>query len=365
MYTNKFVECLFLVAILYWWGQNSPAETNTNSSVGITSERPPVEFPAMRIERAVFLVKQDKGLGSGFLMQEDDQVFFTSNMHVLSGGTDFLINNIYGETISVPNVVQVASDRDLMRFSVDYPSGLRIAKDYKFGDKVCAVGNSGGVGVITRLDGTIMALGPKLVEISCTIIPGNSGGPVLDESNRVVCVSTFLTNNKNTPDWILKGSRFTETRRMASRMDNVKWITMSWKDFCREAAYVNQMEDYTDEIVGIVAELSDKSLNTIYSETPYEGIQTWIKSYNQYARSYGSRLEKVNSGTTVSYKLSSGMKNSYRAKLRELSVLMDDLSREIDLKAVSIPYFKEQLEKYQFYFEGSRQHMETVVETIL
>lgn len=330
-----------------------------------TNKSSSAEIPVPRVERAVFLVKHDGGKGSGFLMQQTGKVFFVSNIHVLSGGKNFSIKNVYGETVSVPEVVEVASDRDLVRFPVSYNGGLLIAQDYGFGDKICAIGNSGGAGVLTRLDGTVMALGPNLVEISCTIIPGNSGGPVLDGSNRVVCVSTFLTNNKNTPDWILKGSRFTETRRMASRVDNVDWITMSWGDFCREAAYVNKTGDYADEIIGIVKELSDKSLNTIYSETPYGEIQSWIKSYNEYVRSYGSELEAVKSKTTVRYKLSSGMKSSYRTKLQELSELMDHLAREIDLQAVTIPYFKEQLEKYQFYFEGSRRHMETVVETVL
>ena len=337
-------------------GPLDTAATNKSSSV---------EIPVPRVERAVFLVEHDMRHGSGFLMQQAGKVFFVSNIHVISGGKKFSIKNVYGETISVPEVVEVASDRDLVRFPVSYKGGLLIAEDYGFGDKICAVGNSGGAGVITRLDGTVMALGPKLVEISCTIIPGNSGGPVLDKSNRVVCVSTFLTNEKDMPEWILKGSRFTETRRMASRVDNVDWITMSWGDFCREAAYVNRMEDYADEIVWIVKKLSDKSVNTIYSETSHEGIQAWIKSYNEYVRSYGSRLEKVQSGTTVSYKISPGMEYSYRTKLRGLSELMDDLSRQIDLQAVTIPYFKERLEKYQFYFEGSRQHMETVVETVL
>lgn len=330
-----------------------------------TNKSSSVEIPAPRIERAVFLVEHDGGRGSGFLMQQAGQVFFVSNIHVLKGGKNFSIKNVYGETISVPEVVEVASDRDLVRFPVSYKGGLLIAQDYGFGDKICAVGNSGGAGVITRLDGTVMALGPKLVEISCTIIPGNSGGPVLDVSNRVVCVSTFLTNEKDLPEWILKGSRFTETRRMASRVDNVDWIPMSWGDFCREAVYVSRMNDYADEIIWIVKELSDKSVNTIYSETPHEGIQTWIKSYNEYVRSCGSRYEKVQKGSAVSYKISPGMEYSYRRKLQELSVLMDDLAREINLKAVTIPYFKERLEKCQFYFEGSRRRMETIVETVL
>jgi ABC-type Fe3+-hydroxamate transport system substrate-binding protein len=125
------------------------------------------------------------------------------------------------------------------------------------------------------------------------------------------------------------------------------------------------MEDYADTIVGIVKALSDDSFEMIYSESSYEEIQKWIKDYNQYVRSYGSRLEKVETGTTVSYKMSSAMKNSYRTKIQTLTELMDALSWEIDVSRGSTPYFKEQLDRYKSYFDDSRQHMETVVENVL
>jgi hypothetical protein len=167
------------------------------------------------------------------------------------------------------------------------------------------------------------------------------------------------------PNWILEGSRFKETRRMAVRVDNVDWMTMSWRDFCREAAYVDRMDEYSDEIVWIVKSLSDDKFKMIYSDTDYRGIQDWIKSYNQYIRSFGSRLTKTSTGTTVNYSVSPTMKRSLKEKIRDLAELMDELSREVNLNAVTIPCFKEELEEYAGYFERSCKQMEIVVETLL
>jgi hypothetical protein len=298
-------------------------------------------------------------------MQENGQVFFVSNIHVMSGGDNFYIRNIYGETIQVPRVVEVASDRDLVRFPVSYKQGLMVAQDFGFGDKICALGNSGGGGVITRLDGEIMALGPGLVEISSTIIPGNSGGPVLSKDNRIVAVSTYLQNHKNMPDWIVEGSRFTETRRMAVRVDNVEWIPMVWTDFRRETAYVQKIKDYSDEVVQIVESLSKDAYKMIYSEVDHAGLQAWLQRHNQDVRKAGSRLEKVTTGIHVTYKSSPSMERHFRDKIALLAELLEDFKQDASRTGrVSTPYFKEQLEYYSNYFNRSREHMETVVETM-
>lgn len=356
----------FLALVLLFGTSSAFSEENSASPEGATNGNPVVESSPLRPERAIFLVESSEGSGSGFLMQEGGQLFFVSNMHVLGSGTNFSIKNVYGETVSVPDTVQVASDRDLIRFPVlDYPGGLPLAKDYGFGDAVCALGNSGGAGVITRLEGTVMAMGPKVIEVSCTFIPGNSGGPVLDKSNRVVCVSTYLTNEKDMPEWIIKGSRFTETRRMAVRVDNVEWMTLSWCDFCREYRYMDRIDDYADEMVSIVNSLGDDKFEMIYSNTDYEGIQEWVKDYNQYVRSSGSRLQKEVNNSKITYSVSPSMKRNLKEKIKGLANLMDSLNGEINMTAVTVPYLKERLEQSADYFDRSRKRMETIVETLL
>jgi len=231
-------------------------------------------------------------------MQDAGQVYFVSNIHVMEGGDNFSIRNVYGETVTVPEQVEVASDRDLIRFPVSsYNAALLISPDFGFGDKVCAMGNSGGEGVITRLDGEILALGPDKVEVSSEFIPGNSGGPVLNESNQIVGVATYVKHTTGVPSWIIEGTRFEGTRRMAVRVDHVEWISMAWSDFCREAAYVGRIEEYSYEVIGIIESLSTNAYEMIYSDVDHSGLQKWLQQHNQDVRKAGGRMDKVETNT--------------------------------------------------------------------
>lgn len=337
----------------------------TALSVGVQAGDGAPQRP-LRIERAVFLVEHDGGLGSGFLTQSTGSVYFVSNIHVMSGDGDYSIKNVYGETIQVPEgLVEVASDRDLVRFPVEYPRGLTVSEDFGFGDKVCAVGNSGGGGVITRLDGEILALGPGLVEVSCKFIPGNSGGPVLSEENQVVGVSTYLQNHRYMPDWIIEGSRFEKTRRMSVRVDNVEWIPMAWEDLNREAAFVHEIEEYSNTAIELVESISTNAYEMIYSEVDHAGLQKWIQGYNQNVRKSGGRLKKITTGNSIRYVVSSSIERNHKKNLDNLVDLLrsfEHASSRTD--KVSLPFFKERLERYQHHFESSRNQMETIVETM-
>lgn len=320
---------------------------------------------ALRIERAVFLVKHDEGRGTGFLMEDGGLVYFVSNIHVLAGGENFSIRNVYGETVTIPEQVQVAADRDLVRFPVNYKRGLLVAQDFGFDDEICALGNSGGEGVVTRLDGKILALGPDLVEISATIIPGNSGGPVVDNDRSVVGVSTYVRNADKYPDWLIKGSRFEKgVRRMAVRVDNVEWVPMAWGDFQRETHDADQIEEYACEIISIVEQIYDKPDKMIFSDVDSHAIQSWIRRYNQDAKAFGGRLVRVVSGDKISYKVSPDIESAFLRNLDRLAELMDTLNQEtLKANVGSTRYFKDRMNLYSGYFESCKKRMEMIVET--
>ncbi len=357
------------VSSLVETNSSSPIEADV-SDLAKTNVTPSVVLPVPRIGRAIFLVEHEKGSGSGFLMQEEGEVYFVSNIHVMEGGDNFSIRNIYGETVSVPDAVEVASDRDLVRFRVpSYKAALLTSADFGFGDKVCALGNSGGEGVITRLDGEILALGPDKVEVSAEFIPGNSGGPVLSESNQVIGVSTYLKRYGSMPDWIIEGTRFEGTRRMAVRVDNVDWISMTWDDFCREAARVQKIEDCSDAVIHIVHTLSEDGYEMIYSDVDHNELQKWLKRHNQDVRKAGGRMDKVETEKgdriTISYQMSSSMERAVRSNFASLGDVLKRLEKEASRTSrISLPFFKERMKSYQRYFNSSRTQMETVVETM-
>jgi S1-C subfamily serine protease len=156
---------------------NELVQTNTTNQTSTINE---TIIAAPTIARGVFLVEHENGSGSGFIMQDQETSYFVSNIHVMSGGEEFSIRNVYGETITIPENVEVAQDRDLVRFPTDsFEIGFPYSSEFDFGDPVFAFGNSGGGGVITKLEGEILAIGPGLLEVSSTIISGNSGGPIM------------------------------------------------------------------------------------------------------------------------------------------------------------------------------------------
>lgn len=342
---------------------SSAVETNVVAAATV-----PVASGAVRpfrLERMVFVVEHGDSRGTGFLLQQGEKVYFLTNIHVLSGDTNFCIRNVYGETVTLPDQLEVAADRDLVRFQTDFSAGLAVAADFGFDDPICALGNSGGEGVVTRLDGKLLALGPDLVEISATIIPGNSGGPVVDASNAVVGVSTYVRNSDRYPDWLIKDSRFAKgVRRMAVRVDNVEWVPMARTNFVSETDRIDAIEEYAFEMVRIVEKICEEPDQLIFSDVEHKEIQTWIRRYNQDAKKFGGRLKRNIDGYRVSYSVSPAIEAAFRRNLDRLATLMETLEKQTTNSEVgSTSYFKKRVTTCRDYFSSCKKQMETLVDS--
>ena len=76
-----------------------------------------------------------------------------------------------------------------MEITNNIPS-LSIKKETPvIGDKITVHGNSGGGGVVTRIQGKVLGVGPNLVEVDAEFVQGNSGCPILSDSLEVVGVA--------------------------------------------------------------------------------------------------------------------------------------------------------------------------------
>ena len=118
------------------------------------------------------------------------------------------------------------------------------------GESIIAYGNSGGENIITELPGKVLGIGPNEIEISCGIISGNSGGPVLDQRNEVLGVATYIKSNTNSG---AAGTRFEGIRRFAIRLGEAdKWNTIPKEVFETEIKAVSAM----DEALGNINTLS-------------------------------------------------------------------------------------------------------------
>lgn len=192
-------------------------------------------------------IKTDTGSGSGFVARVDGRTYVYTNAHVLCGEPGSFTKKIVsiktatGKAIATPydlelsNMSDATSEKgleDLARFPIALKEGepaydiggLDVSSSMD--QAVTAYGNSLGGDVMTSLKGSIVGLGTDRLEISCNIVPGNSGGPVLlKDTRQVVGVSTYLTTGER--DIWAGGTQFGNVRRFALRPEKVtKWRKM-------------------------------------------------------------------------------------------------------------------------------------------
>jgi hypothetical protein len=245
-------------------------------------------------ELTYFVHQEDTGgCGSAFLFEDTNGVWLVSNVHVFSGSTNLSLININGNKLEVPTQIEVAKDRDIIRFRTDQPQGLHLSSSCNFEDPISAYGDSGGAGVLTKLDGKIVAPGPDRVEISAPIIPGNSGGPVVNAAGEVVGVSSYIFRNK-LPDWISDGTRFADTRRMALRLNDVEWISTDFSEFYKQTSALREFDESLNTAIYIAVVLSDDLTHKMMLTTEQRGFQSWLKKHNRYADANQERSLKNN-----------------------------------------------------------------------
>lgn len=236
------------------WNGDESARVPTNPSGEVTAEASDTAIKASAIlkqfdPRCLVFIKTDKGSGSGFIATAKGKSYVYTNAHVICGEPGGFTSKLLtvktgaGRVIPLPYRIELSevSDptaphglEDMARFPVTLKDD-EVAYEFadenaipEVGAKVTAMGNSLGGDVLTKLDGQIIAAGIDRIEISCEIVPGNSGGPVVDDKNRVVGISTYADASGKRDIWT-SGTRFSKVRRFALRPEKVnKWRPMTY-----------------------------------------------------------------------------------------------------------------------------------------
>lgn len=150
-----------------------------------------------RILDGVVAIETDTGsTGSGFFASKDCQVL--TNNHVIAGSKVVIVKDRQ-RRLYVGEISGADADRDLALIRTKTadckPLGLERAPTMKIADEVFAVGSPLGLtGTVTK--GIISSVrhnpdGSELFQIDAALNPGNSGGPLVNRSGRVVGVNTF------------------------------------------------------------------------------------------------------------------------------------------------------------------------------
>ncbi|MDF1755482.1 MAG: serine protease [Verrucomicrobiales bacterium] len=199
----------------------------------------------------VVLIEGDAGSGTGFLVSSSDKSYIYTNAHVVAGNKQLKMVNRHGDEFFDVETTELAgegfADGDILRFKLKHrrKKGLILDEgtiNIADGEKISAIGNSHGAGVIKILDGEVTGLGPDRLEISSGIVQGNSGGPIVHaETFTVVGVSTFAKRGRD--DIWSKGTGFDKVRRFGLRPRAIRnWDRIDVRNFMAEAEVFRDMK---------------------------------------------------------------------------------------------------------------------------
>lgn len=150
-----------------------------------------------------------EGMGTGMVLTDDGQVL--TNYHVVQGSEKVEVTVAdTGRTYSA-SLVGADPEKDVALLQLQGASRLATVTvseaAARLGDTVYAVGNGNGQGFLTRLDGKVTGVneaidvseggmfGPSvkltdLIETDADVVPGYSGGPLLDSKGQVIGITT-------------------------------------------------------------------------------------------------------------------------------------------------------------------------------
>ena len=184
-------------------GDNDSDTTNTVTAAapgGMTAEQ-----VYDRSNGSVAFISAGQATGSGFVVSEDG--YIVTNAHVVDGASDVTVKIGDGEKRSA-RVVGADDSTDIAVLKIDpddeelAPLAFADSDAVDVGDPVVAIGNPYGLdrtlttGVISALQRNIPAPNgfsiDGVLQTDAALNPGNSGGPLLDSSGRVIGVNSQI-----------------------------------------------------------------------------------------------------------------------------------------------------------------------------
>jgi putative serine protease PepD len=159
--------------------------------------------------------QEGEATGSGFVLDEDGHI--VTNAHVVDGATSISVR-FADETEATATLVGSDPSTDLAVLDVDLPASdltpLELADEasVEIGDAVVAIGSPFGLdgtlttGVVSALDRTIDAPNgyaiDGAIQTDAAINHGNSGGPLLDASGKVIGVNAQIASESGGNDGV-------------------------------------------------------------------------------------------------------------------------------------------------------------------
>lgn len=139
------------------------------------------------------------GTASGFLVAENGKIF--TNLHVIAACQNLAVRLSNGDTYDSASVIAVDARKDLALIRIKAVSlpvlPMADSNEIEVGQVVYSIGNPKGLQNTLQqglVGGFQQGNGYRLVQVSASLNPGNSGGPILDDQGRVIAVAAMKVN---------------------------------------------------------------------------------------------------------------------------------------------------------------------------
>lgn len=182
------------------------------------------------ISPVVFKVNHAGGSGSCFYLKKYN--LFVTNFHVVEGFQEVALENSKKErflakvTLINPmiDLAFLSSEED---FSYLPELELEPDKELQIGERISVAGYPFGM-PYTVTDGTISAPkqlmeGKTYIQTDAAVNPGNSGGPMCDQNNKIVAVTVSKFNNADNMGFGIPVSLLVKMLELAPKMDKTKF----------------------------------------------------------------------------------------------------------------------------------------------
>lgn len=245
---------------------------------------------------SLVFVQGTNGSGSGFLAKFNNATFLFTNAHVAAGVKGAAFKTLNGDKVQIGATSAAAVGHDVVLMqatSIGLPFEIMqgVDKEASIGDAVVVLGNAEGAGVVNTIMGTIVGIGPNLVEVDAPFMPGNSGSPIIHlKSGKVIGVATYLTIKKF--DTVTKTRLSAPTvRRFGYRLDSIKsWQSINWRAFTAQADMMENIEALTKDLIKLINDV-DQTGRITSSMTTNPAIKSRIDAWQGQFRGHMSKTD--------------------------------------------------------------------------
>jgi hypothetical protein len=281
---------------------SQPSTASAASAAQSSTPAPVEDVPLALPSESLVIVKGPDGSGSGFICRAKNQTWLFTNIHVVADIKQATITRLDNQSV-YPGGGEVAAGPDVSRFTLAgaqapaHPLELMtdLENNVKIGDEVVVLGNSGGGGVVTRLKGKLVGIGPDRIEVSAEFIPGNSGSPIIHvKSGKVIGIATYLTRR---PDSFAKGGTGEMVvRRFGYRLDTVSgWEPINWPVLYNDADQIKRIDVLTGDIVHFLNSSRDQKDPEFATDTLRRPANEWLSMIHAKSVSSNDRISATQS----------------------------------------------------------------------